>query len=59
MPRLLVAVSFSIDPHLLQLINDTVNGKSQSEKIRRLLGLGFEVFTLQQQCVAESKKVKK
>jgi hypothetical protein len=48
MPRRLVAVSFSLDPDMLQLINDSVNGKSQSEKIRRLLELGYEVFTLQQ-----------
>jgi hypothetical protein len=48
MPRLLVAVSFSIDPDILAKINETVNGKSQSEKIRRILELGYEVFSLQQ-----------
>ena len=42
----MVSVQFYIDPDLLQLINDTVNGKNQSEKIRRLLGFGYEVFTL-------------
>lgn len=48
MPRLLVAVSFSIDPDLLTKINETVNGNSQSEKIRHVLELGYKIYTLQQ-----------
>lgn len=54
MPRLLVGISIYIDPTLLNAINENVNGKSQSEKIRRLLELGYEVFTLQQKCAEKA-----
>jgi hypothetical protein len=57
MSRLLVAVSFSIDPDILTKINENVNGKSQSEKIRRVLELGYEVFTLQQKSAEKVNKL--
>jgi uncharacterized protein (UPF0216 family) len=46
MPRIKVGVHFCIDPELLAKINENIHGKNQSEKIRRLLGFGYEVFTL-------------
>jgi hypothetical protein len=56
MPRSLVGVNFYIHPDTLQFINDSVNGKSQSEKIRRVLELGCEIITLQRQSAAEAHK---
>jgi len=56
MPRAKVGANFYIDPDILEAINTHVNGKSQSEKIRRLLELGFEVFTLQQKSAVEAKR---
>lgn len=58
MPRLLVGITVYLDPHILEAINTHVNGKSQSEKIRKCLELGWEVFTLQQKSVLEMKRRK-
>jgi hypothetical protein len=41
----LVGVSFYIDPQTLDLINETVEGKNQSEKIRKLVTLGLQTIT--------------
>lgn len=57
MPRLKVGVNFYINSDILQFINDNVNGKSQSEKIRRVLELGCEIITLQRQSAAEAQKL--
>ena len=57
MPRLKVGVNFYVNPDILQFINDNVNGKSQSEKIRRVLELGCEIITLQRQSAAEAQKL--
>jgi hypothetical protein len=42
MSRLLVAISFHIDPELLQAINDNVKGDSQSEKLRLCIREGYK-----------------
>jgi hypothetical protein len=37
----LVTVSISIDPTILELVNNKVNGKSQSEKMRKVIAEGL------------------
>ena len=53
MPRLLVGITVYLDPDMLEAINIHINGRSQSEKIRRLLGFGYEVF---EKSILESKR---
>jgi hypothetical protein len=53
MPRLLVGITVYLDPDMLEAINTHINGRSQSEKIRRLLGFGYEVF---EKSILESKR---
>jgi hypothetical protein len=58
MARNLVGITLYLDPALLSEINSKIHGKSQSEKIRRLLGFGYELFTLQQQCAERNDIIK-
>jgi len=44
MPRLLVGITVYLDPNMLEAINTRVNGKSQSEKIRKCVEEGFKVL---------------
>jgi hypothetical protein len=45
MSRLLVDVTFQIDPDLLKRINHDIYGKTQSEKLRRCVREGYAVIT--------------
>jgi metal-responsive CopG/Arc/MetJ family transcriptional regulator len=40
--RALVSITITIDPDLLMAINQNVDGKSQSERIRKILKKGYE-----------------
>jgi hypothetical protein len=42
--RALVTISISIDPDLLLQINQDVEGKSQSARIRKCLAKGFKAI---------------
>jgi hypothetical protein len=44
LPRLLVAVSFSIDPDLLAKINRDIEGKTQSERLRLCVQEGYKLL---------------
>jgi hypothetical protein len=57
MARNLVGITLYLDPVLLSEINSNIRGKSQSEKIRRVLELGCEIITLQRQSAAEAQKL--
>ena len=44
MARALVSITISVDPDLIQQINDDVEGKSQSARIRKCLEKGYETL---------------
>ena len=44
MPHLKVSIQFYIDPIMLQKINDNINGKTQSERIRLCVQEGYDVL---------------
>jgi hypothetical protein len=44
MARALVSITISVDPDLIQQINDDVEGKSQSARIRKCLEKGYEAI---------------
>jgi len=44
MARALVSITISVDPDLIQQINDDVEGKSQSAKFRKCLEKGLKAI---------------
>jgi hypothetical protein len=41
----LVGVTFYVQPDILDIINETVDGKNQSEKIRKVIEVGIQAIT--------------
>lgn len=44
MSRRLVQISVSLDPDLLQAINDNIHGKTQNERLRLCISEGYNVL---------------
>jgi hypothetical protein len=43
--RALVSITITVDPDLIQQINDDVKGKSQSARIRKCVEIGYKQLT--------------